>query len=1388
MPEYVLRVKVDPAAAKSGGQEVTVVLDKIGDRAKATNQNVRGVDSALRAVGEAAKAVAAFSIFRSIIRETVEAQASQAQLVAALKSTRGASAEVAESLSAHAQALSRVTAFGDEAVIGAQSLLLTFTRVGGETFPRATQAILDMSVAMGQDLKSSALQIGKALNEPVEGLTALSRAGVQFTSEQEVMIKKMVEAGNVAGAQAIILRELETQFGNSAAAARDTLGGALAALKNSWGDLIEKMGEDSSGGFRVAIERMVQGLRYLEANWSALEAAVFSVLAGISKMAGLVAAKLVVEFKQVGGLFLTIAKAAAFIQPQLTPIVVKMGELLGKTAQAGAGVAGFFGELEEGLRLKADEAIDRQATALSSVAPAAITAAAGIRQLTDAEKRLAELLEKARLNMLGRNRADFAPQEVTAEIDKVVDRLEEANDLRREGLSAAAQHVLYVQQTVARMKELGLSQAEINRWLVQNGRLAAEFSDAIDPGSFAASWARAVDQFSSIWRGAWREFVVTGKVSGDQVRDALKATLADMLADFLARWARALAQWLAAWIAKLIAAKAAEKAANLGGSANVTGGGGGLTGSLTNMGMTAGAGGASGGGASASSTASMLGGALVIAWALYVVYKGFIEDHKTKFASMTVGGTGQVLATAAHGTKYMKGVQDAVAALLASIQTWMKDMDVMLTSFGTVTVRHEASGWYVSSNGLSMRFQTAEEALSAAQAMMIRFGEFAESVPPLVRAAIQGTRDMNMEALNSNIAFARELSTQNLTDVALEMQSAIDLAASQWARAVDLFRMGTAAFAEAAASISTRLVTSLRAQYNALTGTREDPEVEQRRREQAYNAELKLAKAQLLLWLADIQAKKANYEATRAFVAGMGHLAIGALNLGEAMLKGGGMFLEGVDAVSQAYALAEQAINDALAALPPEVEVGSTKPRRGGGDRASRGQGSELRQMIEESNRQTAYAGISDFGRAMAETNRKWDDAIKNAGLSANAEREAAKAHAAAIKAANGNAEAIKKADAEYQRQLRNIARTRDEIADANVAREREIELLKKQELASIDQGTRDLGGAGFLPTAEIDQVREAAQSLRDRLAELAATGVDVTDRLRLVGEAEKYRLDQIGMGLIDRLYGYLKDDADWSALSVEHARQKVELEFRLIEAQLRALNMWDEATQRLFGAAHDAALAQASAPPTRPDSGGGSSGGDGLDWWRELQRQQEEQARQLADVNKALRDFKRSLALDELSPLTPVQRLQEAEQQYRATFAAAQAGDLEAARRFPRVFQDFFREMQRFGGTDARYLAFWNEGQAFLDQLIAQTEPAAQPLSPSNYPGPTAGQQAQQNAAVVTRLQNVQGATEELQSIVTTSLDGVVTVLQQIRDGVITMTTSTDSNAAAGSRFAEVA
>ena len=239
-------------SGRATADELKPLNDRIGDLE-------RGLDGARRA-GMAVRGVlgalgVGFSV-RAVLQATIEQERVLAQLDARIRSTGGAAGLTRRELEDMANEMQRVTTFSNEAVNGMQAVLLTFTQVRGDVFRDATPLILDMATAMGMDLQSAALQVGKALNDPLLGVSALSRAGVQFNEEQREMIKLMVETGDVAGAQRIILEELEKQFGGSARAARETFGGALIGLREAISDLMKSENGEGLEDARQSIERL----------------------------------------------------------------------------------------------------------------------------------------------------------------------------------------------------------------------------------------------------------------------------------------------------------------------------------------------------------------------------------------------------------------------------------------------------------------------------------------------------------------------------------------------------------------------------------------------------------------------------------------------------------------------------------------------------------------------------------------------------------------------------------------------------------------------------------------------------------------------------------------------------------------------------------------------------------------------------------------------------------------------------------------------------------------------------------------------------------------------------------------------------------------------------
>ena len=167
-----------------------------------------------------------------------------AQIETALKSTGHAAKLTFGVLNKEAERLQSQTLFTDETILkDLTAQLLTFTNIKGEQFLETQIAAMDVATRVGQDLKSTAIQLGKALNDPVANLGALGRTGIQFSKDQKELIKDLAETNRLSEAQAIILKELQKQYGGSAKAAANVGLGPLVQVWNEFNDTLEEFGK-----------------------------------------------------------------------------------------------------------------------------------------------------------------------------------------------------------------------------------------------------------------------------------------------------------------------------------------------------------------------------------------------------------------------------------------------------------------------------------------------------------------------------------------------------------------------------------------------------------------------------------------------------------------------------------------------------------------------------------------------------------------------------------------------------------------------------------------------------------------------------------------------------------------------------------------------------------------------------------------------------------------------------------------------------------------------------------------------------------------------------------------------------------------------------------------
>jgi hypothetical protein len=240
--------------------EVKTKLSTLQRHLKDTNSTTQKLQNTFRQMRDVMQGpVAAFNMVVGVITKVVgtfdklimgaaEAEAAMSNLKTTLAAT-GSALNFSELIQS-ADALSKITLFEDEQITQAQALLVTFKNIGTKVFPDVVKSAMDMSTVLGIDLSTASKTLGKALDDPIRGLTQLRRYGVQLSAAQEDQVRGFIKVNDVASAQALILKELSTKFGGASEAVANTATGQYQQMKKAIGELNEEVGKLAAVNFK----------------------------------------------------------------------------------------------------------------------------------------------------------------------------------------------------------------------------------------------------------------------------------------------------------------------------------------------------------------------------------------------------------------------------------------------------------------------------------------------------------------------------------------------------------------------------------------------------------------------------------------------------------------------------------------------------------------------------------------------------------------------------------------------------------------------------------------------------------------------------------------------------------------------------------------------------------------------------------------------------------------------------------------------------------------------------------------------------------------------------------------------------------------------------------
>mgnify|MGYP001325931659 CR=1 FL=1 len=846
-----------------------------------------------------------------------------------------------------------------------------------------------------------------------------------------------------------------------------------------------------------------------------------------------------------------------------------------------------------------------------------------------------------------------------------------------------------------------------------------------------ATTERIAQNYEQMWGG----IAAIGLNVFDTWASGGKVTFRDVAQQFLRLWEQAFAEWLQKWISKLAAAKAAEQVANLGSASGSSQGGGnvaGLAGAGTSAGLSA-------------SVVGVLGAAAVIG-AIYILGDAYVKRARAR----SFGSSGDI---GISGGKF-KGLDLTEGAEVSnSIINLIKQFQNIT---GSVVTEMDKLGIKIRNDGKSFQVLVNDRVLTT-------FATFDEAVINALQIGLRNAKIDNLApAIAQFLKNANFQSAKEFEDALKTVQDVLDFDLTDVERGLRDFSLGIDDLIEKFTrwGVSTQEIAEL-AEISAqrwrdrITGIKKTDDELRELDRQAYNRWVMQEKRRVLEEIERLK-KLAGGGGGGGGGTGGGVAGDSGGNAGGDAGGGGGVttaaasadrslgrvgnallqFNRQIITTAATVSIASAAASGATTDLQKEIDAWlqylnslkeitpeEIKPTGGKGGRGGGGGGDERRQAEDEfrSRMNDLRAGsMTDAARGLFELNLNLKEFVE----------QAAKAKASAAERAEGERllreqygktlrDVIRPYTADYGKTdfERNLAEERRKIAEQQaIPRGQRIKAggpadweLARAAANLAEQFARTLEGSidafrGF--EAGAAGVARQAEELRRNVLALGGSAEDVARRLAEISLGEAFQIQQGQLGVLDRLFGYLKGSEKHAKEIAAHEKSKIALEFTILEAQLKAWNIWNDTTKGLLADARTAAEAGLT---------DGSGGGGGFDRPNSFDAREERRNEAARIFEEAVARFKEStdrlieaqgaFRLDDSTTyLSPREQVAEARRQLDDVVTRARAGDIDARNSFVQSYQAYLRE---YAGTFGRGGGFADESRridAILTELIAQT------------------------------------------------------------------------------------
>jgi len=265
----VKKLRVAAAKAKPALNGIQRALKKSADAAALLTGPLGGIASRLSVLGRVASvggaALLAFSVavgtltfgLTAAITESEKFERSGFRVQAVLEATGSSAGFTAKEIRGLSKDIARTTLATSQGVEATAAKLLTFRSIQGDVFTEALQLSQDLAETGFGSIEGAAVQLGKALEDPIAGVSALKEVGVSFSPVQKEQIRQFIELNQLAKAQAVILEVLSGQVGDVGVKAAEGLTGSYNKLNFQISEFLQDMG---NAGLVQEMSKVVKNL------------------------------------------------------------------------------------------------------------------------------------------------------------------------------------------------------------------------------------------------------------------------------------------------------------------------------------------------------------------------------------------------------------------------------------------------------------------------------------------------------------------------------------------------------------------------------------------------------------------------------------------------------------------------------------------------------------------------------------------------------------------------------------------------------------------------------------------------------------------------------------------------------------------------------------------------------------------------------------------------------------------------------------------------------------------------------------------------------------------------------------------------------------------------